>query len=159
MAKAAEEQEDDVVGSQVSNVLMFPSSARGEDVGETKCCLFCLASLRFTNKSHRIEVVGVVILRFVLIFRFSCGPHSIFLAGKRNTSGERYTSGRQDLLQASSRSNMTRNVTSTSNVTVQKWFTTVTRRFLERDKLYDVDEENVYRTCTGGSTRVPDGHR
>jgi hypothetical protein len=25
------------------------------DVGETKCCLFCLATLRFTNKSHRIR--------------------------------------------------------------------------------------------------------
>jgi hypothetical protein len=48
------------------------------------------------------------------------GPRPvIFLAGKRNTSGERYTSGRQDLLQASSRSNMTRNVTSTSNVAIK----------------------------------------
>jgi hypothetical protein len=59
-------------------------------------------------------------LRFTLIFRFSCGPLSIFLAGKRNTSGERYTSGRRDLSRTSSRSNATRNVTSTSNVTVIK---------------------------------------
>ena len=36
-------------------VLVFLSSARGEGVGETKCCLFCLATLRFTNKSHRIR--------------------------------------------------------------------------------------------------------
>jgi hypothetical protein len=26
-------------------------------------------------------------------------------------------------------------------------------------KIHDVDEENVYRTCIGGSTRVPDLHR
>jgi hypothetical protein len=44
---AAEELEEDVVGSWVSDVLVFPSLARGEDVGETKCCLFCLATLRF----------------------------------------------------------------------------------------------------------------
>ena len=25
--------------------------------------------------------------------------------------------------------------------------------------IHDVDEENVYRTCTGGSARVPDVHR
>ena len=55
VAKAAEKLEEDVVGSCVSDVLVFPSSARGEDVGETKCCLFCLAKLRFTNKSHRIR--------------------------------------------------------------------------------------------------------
>ena len=55
IAKAAEELEEDVVGSQVSDVLVFPSSARSDDVGETKCCLFCMATLRFTNKSHRIR--------------------------------------------------------------------------------------------------------
>jgi hypothetical protein len=50
--KAAEEQEEDVVGSQVNEVLVFPSSACVEDVGETKCCcrLFCSETLRFTNK-------------------------------------------------------------------------------------------------------------
>ena len=53
--KAAEEQEEDVVGSRVSDVLVFPSSARGEDVGEMKCCLCCLVTLRFANKSHRIR--------------------------------------------------------------------------------------------------------
>jgi hypothetical protein len=50
VAKAVEEQEDDVVGSRVSKVLVFPSSAYNEDVGETKCHLFCSATLRFTNK-------------------------------------------------------------------------------------------------------------
>ena len=69
--------------------------------------------------------------------------------GKRNTSGERYTSGRRDLS----------NVTSTSNVTVKKRFTFGARRCLECEKIHDVDEENVYQTCIGGSTRVPDVHR
>ncbi len=55
VAKSAEELEEDVVGSRVSDLLVFPSSASGEDVGETKCCLFCMATLRFTNKSHRIR--------------------------------------------------------------------------------------------------------
>ena len=98
-------------------------------------------------------------MRFALIFRFSCGPRSIFLAGKRNTSGERYTSGRRDLLRTSSRSNATRNVTSTSNALVKKRFTTGACRCLECEKIHDVDEQDVYRTCIGGSTRVPDVHR
>ena len=98
-------------------------------------------------------------MRFALIFRFSCGPRSIFLAGKRNTSGERYTFGRRDLSRTSSRSNATRNVTSTSNVCVNKRFTTGARRCLECEKIHDVDEQDVYRTCIGGSTRVPDVHR
>jgi hypothetical protein len=46
VAKTAEELEEDVVGSRVSDVLVFLSSARGED---------CMATLRFTNKSHRIR--------------------------------------------------------------------------------------------------------
>ena len=96
-------------------------------------------------------------MRFALIFRFSCGPRSIVLAGKRNTSGERYTSGRRDLLRTSSRSNATRNVTSTSNVLVKKRFTTGARRCLECEKIHDVDEQVVYRTCTvgGRSDMVP----
>ena len=98
-------------------------------------------------------------MRFAFVFRFSCGPRSIFLAGKRNTSGERYTSGRRDLSRTSSRSNVTRNVTSTSNVTVHKRFTTGARRCLECEKIHDVDEQDVYRMCIGGSTRVPDVHR
>jgi hypothetical protein len=53
VAKAAEELEEDVVGSRVSDVLVFPSSARSDDVGETKCCLFCMATLRFTNKNQK----------------------------------------------------------------------------------------------------------
>jgi hypothetical protein len=59
----------------------------------------------------------------------------------------------------SSRSNATRNVTSTSNVLVKKRFTTGARRCLECEKIHDVDEQDVYRTCIGGSTRVPDVHR
>ena len=54
---------------------------------------------------------------------------------------------------------MTQKGTSTSNVTVQKRFTSGARRSLERVKIPDVDEENVYRMCIGGSTRVPDVHR
>ena len=81
------------------------------------------------------------------------------MAGKRNTSGERDTSGRRDLSRTSSRSNVTRNITSTSNVTVQKRFTTGARRCLECEKIHDVDEQDVYRTCIGGITRVPDVHR
>ena len=50
VAKAAEEQEEDVVGSRVNEVLVFLSSACGEDVGETECRLFCSETLRFTNK-------------------------------------------------------------------------------------------------------------
>jgi hypothetical protein len=50
VAKAAEEQEDNVVGSRVSMVLVFQSSACGEDVCETKGHLFCSETLCFTNK-------------------------------------------------------------------------------------------------------------
>ena len=129
------------------------------DVGETKCRLFCMGTLRFTNKSHRIRSSRSsyfeVRINFSVLMRSSFN----FLAGKRNTSGERYTSGRRDLSRTSSRSNATRNVTSTSNVLVKKRFTTGARRCLECEKIHDVDEENVYRTCIGGSTRVPDVHR
>ena len=30
---------------------------------------------------------------------------------------------------------------------------------LSMKNMHDVDKENVYQTCTGGSTRVPDVHR
>ena len=55
---------------------------------------------------------------------------------------------------------MTRKVISTSNVTVHKWFTFGTRRFLERENIHDVDKQDVYRMCSGDSTRVlPEVHR
>jgi hypothetical protein len=44
-------------------------------------------------------------------------------------------------------------------VTVKKPFTSGARRSLEREKIHDVDEQDVYRTCIVGSTCVPDVHR
>ncbi len=129
------------------------------DVGESKCRLFCLATLRFTNKSHRIRSSRSSYFEVRINFSVLVRSSFNFLAGKRNTSGERYTSGRRDLSRTSSRSNVTRNVTSTSNVTVKQLFTSGARRCLECEKIHDVDVENVYRTCIGGSTRVQDVHQ
>lgn len=88
------------------------------DVGETKCRLFCMATLRFTNKSHRIRSSRSSYFEVRINFSVLVRSSFNFLAGKQNTSGERYTSGRRDLSRTSSRSNVTRNVTSNSNVTV-----------------------------------------
>jgi hypothetical protein len=89
VTKAAEEQEEDVVGSRVSEVSVFPSSACGDDVGETKCRLFWSETLRFINTLYlSIYVVCRIIssrssnsihIRFALIFRFSCGSRSILV--------------------------------------------------------------------------------
>ena len=54
---------------------------------------------------------------------------------------------------------MTRKVISTSNATVHKRFTFGTRRFLARENIHDIDKQDVYRMCSGDSTRVPDVHR
>jgi hypothetical protein len=118
----------------VSDVLVFPSSACGDDVGETKCCLFCMATLRFTNKNQKKRSSRSSYFEVRINFSVLVRSSFNFLAGKRNTSGERYTSGRRDLSRTSSQSNVTRNVTSTSNVTVKKWFTSGARRCLECKK-------------------------
>jgi hypothetical protein len=112
VANAAEEQEEDVVESQVSETLVFPSSACGEDVGETKCHLFCSETLCFTNKQS-------IYLYKISTIRSSRSSYSIHI---------------RDLSQTSSRSNVTRKITSTSNVTVQKRFMSSARRSLEREK-------------------------
>jgi hypothetical protein len=78
-----------------------------------------MVTLRFTNKSHRIRSSRSSYFEVPINFSVLERSSFNFLAGKRNTSGERYTSGRRDLLRTSSRSNATRNVTSTSNVTVK----------------------------------------
>ena len=67
----------DVVGSRVSKV--FPSLACGEDVGETKCRLFCSEILCFNNKISiclsiisriRSRSSNSIHVQFALIFRF-----------------------------------------------------------------------------------------
>ena len=77
------------------------------DVGETKCPLFCLATLRFTNKSHRIRSSRSSYFEVRINFSVLVRSSFNFLAGKQNMSGERYTSGRGDLSRTSLQSNVT----------------------------------------------------